>query len=172
MYCFGCNTFFPDDEVVINDGDYGSKSCQCPRCGSDDIEKSETCKICGTEFVYDELANGFCLDCLWNAIDYETALEFMKDTDSLGTFLVTVWYDAGRLEHSSIEFNRFLEETFRRLVANDKFFVAMGLDKHDFLDACRYFCLPDKDKNDFGMDGYSFADWFYEKKSKKEEDKK
>lgn len=159
QFCYNCGKFFPDEDVVQRrDGETALHIYCCPHCGVDDIGEAETCSLCGKDFADGETREGFCLECLWNAITYDIALAYMKDADCLPEFFLTGW-GCGKLEHSSPEFNAFLEETFKRSVANDKLLSCYG-GKSDFLRECRYWILPNYDAGDFGVEGSEFAEWY------------
>ena len=169
MYCYNCDTFFSDsDAVKKRDGETALHILCCPHCGVDDIGESSVCKACGKEFTEDEIADGYCLKCLWNAIDYDTALEWMKNgADCLAEFMLNDVYDASMNGYSSRNLDAFLEESFRRLVADEKLRCAMSSSiEPEFLIKCRYFCLT-RYSVDFGHDGREFAEWFAVRKKEK-----
>lgn len=165
MYCFNCGRFFPDEDVVKRrDGETALHIYCCPHCGVDDIGESEECAICGKEFVEGEISHGFCLGCLWEAIDYDVALAYMKDhVNWLAEFILCDWFGASVDDHigTSDSLDAFLEETFRRLVADEKLRCAMcKLEEARFLEACRLFCLPYYHSGNFGLEGEQFAEWY------------
>lgn len=158
-YCYNCGKFFPDEDVVQRrDGETALHIYCCPHCGVDDIGESEKCEICGEQFVEGEISHGFCLGCLWEAIDYDVALAYLKDSGCLAEFFLDGW-GCGKLEHSSVEFDSFLEETFKRSVALDKLDAQFGGSPR-FLRDLRYWLLPDHDKGEFGRFGGEFAEWY------------
>lgn len=158
MKCGNCGATFDPADVVYHREDYGEKIACCPVCGVSDLIETEECKLCGKEFEEDNLCEGFCLECLWNAIDYDIALDYLKETGNLAEFFLERW-GCGKLEHSSVEFDAFLEETFRRSVANDKLEAQFG-GSSLFLLELRYWFIPDHDKGDFGRFGCEFAEWY------------
>lgn len=166
MYCYNCGkTFHPNEIVRDVDPDSGPMYC-CPYCGVNDIADTEECDICGKEIVEGEISHGFCLSCLWNEIDYFTALDYMKSKKGyLSQFIIQDWFGAV-LEETSDNLDKFLEETFRRLVADEKLSVAVHQEpklttpSEPFLTACRFFCLPYYANGDFGVEGDQFAEWF------------
>lgn len=173
MYCYNCGKFFPDEDVVQRrDGETALHIYCCPHCGVDDIGESEECEICGKQFPEGETRHGFCLKCLWNAIDYDLALEYIKHDryGGLAQFILNDWFGANFEEGaiqggSSDALNAFLEETFRRLVADEKLRCAMcKLEQPKFLEACRLFCLPYYPSGDFGVEGEQFAEWYARRK--------
>ena len=169
MYCYNCDTFFPDaDSVKKRDGETAMHILCCPHCGVDDIAESYVCKVCGGEFIEGDIASGYCLECLWNEIDYDTALEWMKQGKGwLSDFLLNDWFGACIHGDSSDYLNSFLEETFRRIVADEKLSCApTSVLEPSFLLRCRTFCLP-RYRDDFGSDGREFAEWFAERKTEK-----
>lgn len=164
MYCYNCGKFFPDEDVVRRlDGETAMYLPCCPHCSADDIGESEKCEICGGEFPEGYTSHVFCLSCLWNAIDYDLALAYMKDKSLLATFILCDWFDAsidGDI-HTSDVFDAFLVETFRRLVADERLRCAMGKQEETlFLETCRLFCLPYYHRGSFGVEGRQFAEWY------------
>lgn len=155
MFCFNCERPFADDEVVQKrDGETAMHIYCCPHCGVDDIGESAVCAQCGKELPSDEINQGFCLECLWDSLDYDTALAYLMETDKLCDFLLSDWLRAGKIDSVSPELKKHCEETFRRMTANDKL---LGTDR--FLVAVRYHILPYYPHN-FGIDGSEFAEWY------------
>ena len=177
-YCYNCGKFFPDEDVVQRrDGETALHIYCCPHCGVDDIGESEKCEICGEQFVEGEISHGFCLGCLWEAIDYDLALEFMKSGQEDGwmaQFILNDWFGAnfeyGAIQCSpSNDLEAFLEETFKRLVADEKLRTALSkVEESKFLEACRFYCLPYYSNGNFGEEGEQFAEWYA---GRKREDK-
>lgn len=158
MYCYNCEKTFDADEIVQKlDRETGELLLCCPHCGVDDIADTKTCSVCGREDCVDgEIHSGICLDCLWDAITYDVALEFMVETNTLHRFLLEDWLlggDATGLS-VSIKLSLFLQETFKRFKAND-----LIMDRKDFLEACKLFCLPNYPSS-FGIEGGAFAEWY------------
>ena len=168
MYCYNCGRNFPDGDVVKRrDGETALHLFCCPHCGAADLGGSEECEICGKEFPEYETSHGFCLGCLWEAIDYDVALAYMKHygNDAVAEFMLNDWFD-GLLEGGiSDKLAQFMEETFRRMVADEKLRCAMcKLEEARFLEACRLFCLPYYHNGNFGVEGEQFAEWYAQRK--------
>ena len=160
--CLSCHAVFDEKDISHQREDTGEWFACCPVCGIPDLIDTETCEICGKDFEEGEIEYGVCLDCLWNAIDYDTALSYMKDRGELATFFMECIWQTGHLEHSSVEFDSFLEEAFKRKVANEKLmsqFVNFRGMKAEFLEQCRLFCLPYYYNRGFGPEGGAFAEW-------------
>ena len=163
MFCYNCERAFPASELVQRrDGETALHIYCCPHCGSDNVGEGEVCQICGRELAEGETSNGFCLSCLWEAIDYDVALAYMLDNDNgLLKFLLGDWFGASFGEIVSTDaLDKFMQETYRRLVADEK--LRYATDKHapmDFLTACRSFCLPEYPAR-FGSNGQEFAEWY------------
>lgn len=168
MYCFNCGKFFPDEDVVQRrDGETALHIYCCPYCGVDDIGESEECSICGKEFPEYETSHGFCLHCLWETIDYDLALEYMKGDDyvQLVEFILNDWFDGSLDGGITNKLGQFMEETFKRLVADEKLRCAMSKQEEPkFLEACRFYCLPYYQSGNFGIEGEGFAEWFAQRK--------
>ena len=164
MYCYNCGEFFHEDDRIVTKNCNGETVGCCPHCGSDDIGESDQCKMCGSEFVADDLAYGYCIECLWNEIDYDMTLEYLKSEHLVSEFVIE-YILGGKLDHASDDLDRFCEEAFRRMIAEDKI-----LRQHDFLDKCRYFCIPERDKGSFFKGGYNYAGWYDEYRTKIEKE--
>ena len=175
MYCFNCGKTFHANEIVRKfDWDTGPSYC-CPFCGVDDIAETQECSICGEDFLEGEIYSGFCLGCLWEAIDYDVALAYMKGHENwLAEFLLGDWFGASFDDRigSTPDLDAFLEETFQRLVADEKLRCAMcKLEEARFLEACRLFCLPFYPNGDFGAEGEQFAEWYAKRKKEAKNEK-
>ena len=163
MFCYNCERAFSDSELVQRrDGETALHIYCCPHCGADNVGEGEECKICGRELAEGETSNGYCLPCLWEQIDYDVALDYMKELGGsyLAGFLLNDWFDGSFNGTASDKLNAFLEESFRRIVADEK--LRCATDKRapmDFLSACRSFCLP-KYPERFGLNGQEFAEWY------------
>ena len=162
MKCGNCGATFDPADIMYRREDYGEKIACCPNCGVSDLIETEECRLCGKEFEEDELREGFCLECLWNSITYDVALDYLKYSGELAEFFLTGW-GCGKLEHSSVEFDTFLEETFKRNVALDKLNAQFG-GNSDFLKECRYWILPDY--------GSEFAEWYADRLKKAKQEKR
>lgn len=178
MRCENCGETFAPEDIVFHreshgftDGFAETLSC-CPFCGSSDLIDTEACDVCGKEFPDGEIESGYCLDCLWNSIDYDTALVYIKSDryGGLAQFILNDWFGANFEEGaiqggSSNALDAFLEETFRRLVADEKLRCAMcKLEEARFLEACRSYCLPHYSSGNFGVEGEQFAEWYARRK--------
>lgn len=165
MICYNCGKTFHGNETVRKyDPETGATYC-CPCCGDDNIGDSEECAVCGKDFAEGETSNGFCLSCLWEAIDYDVALAYMLDNDNgLLKFLLGDWFGASFGEIVSTDaLDKFMQETYRRLVADEKIRTAVSKSEEPrFLEACRLFCLPHYYNGDFGIEGHEFAEWYAE----------
>ena len=168
MFCYNCERAFSDSELVQRrDGETALHIYCCPHCGADNVGEGEECKICGRELAEGETSNGYCLPCLWEQIDYDVALDYMKELGGsyLAGFLLNDWFDGSFNGTASDKLNAFLEESFRRIVADEK--LRCATDKRapmDFLSACRAFCLPEYPER-FGADGREFAEWYAGRKN-------
>jgi hypothetical protein len=163
MFCYNCEKSFPVSELVQRrDGEAALHIYCCPHCGADNVGEGEECKICGRELAEGETSGGYCLPCLWEQIDYDVALAYMKELGGshLAEFLLNDWFDGSVHGTVSDKLNAFLEESFRRIVADEK--LRLATDKYapmDFLTACRSFCLPEYPTR-FGSNGQEFAEWY------------
>lgn len=169
MRCCNCGSTFDEKDIVLRREDYGEYFECCPVCGVSDLVETEACLICGKEFEDGDLLEGYCLECLWNAIDYDVALEYMKYAGTLAEFMVECVFNA-KMKYSSLEFDSFLEETFKRIVADEKLMLSCSkVEEAKFLNECRAFCLPGYYNNRFGVDGFEFADWYSDVKKQEKQ---
>lgn len=82
MYiCAKCGEVFETPEYrswTEHHGDYDEPYGEevCPGCGSEWYEEAEKCKICGEWHAKDELYDGYCKDCLLEALTFESFLDF------------------------------------------------------------------------------------------------
>lgn len=161
MICNNCGATFDEQDMAHYREDYGEVFAACPVCGQSDIAESDSCQICLEEKHHDDLREGICLQCLWDSIDYETALAYMIDMDSLADFLFSEWCEAEvTVKHMSNALSAMLSSMFRRLALIEEESVNIT-GCRNFLKACRYHCLPYYPE-DFGIDGGSFAEWLAE----------
>lgn len=127
MRCCNCYHTFRPDDVVLHKEYHGETVACCPSCGVSDIESTETCRVCCDDFTEDDIMFGFCLDCLWDAIDYDLALEYMISSKTLVDFLLNDWYESQvEIEHCSDSLAALAVEQFRRLVADEKLMCAVS----------------------------------------------
>ena len=166
MICNNCGATFDPADIAYYREDYGEVFAACPCCGVADIEETESCELCGEEFRDGDIRSGFCLDCLWAEISYDITLAYLKDTDSLAEFMIEYIFDAGKVAHSSMDLDRHLEDTFKRMVVEDKLNTIIHVGPHDFLDRCKYYLLPDYDSGSFGVEGGEFAEWYADNRHK------
>lgn len=150
--CKCCSVTFEDDEIIVDcDRETGSEY-KCPHCGSDDFEDASYCVLCNEWHTEHQVESGFCLKCLYNAIDYNVAHDFMRSHDGwLSQFLISLNGEEV-LYHPNAEYDNALEGVFR-------FKISIDYDK-SFLRACREFCLPEYAHSQFGCDGAQFAKWY------------
>lgn len=175
-YCNSCRKLTDLDDLTQQpDGGTGETITCCPWCGGNDLDEAEPCEQCGKVCFDGEIYGGLCLDCTREAIDYDTALDFIKRDryGGLAQFILNEWFDAtfeeGLIQGgSSDKLDAFLEETFRRLAADEKLRLAVNkTDPPRFLEACRDYCLPYYRNGDFGSEGQDFAEWFAEYRKRK-----
>lgn len=103
LKCLDCGHIFDEGEQdVIREyhneipGGFYEEFAGCPLCGGD-FEKTASCKKCGGAFLPDELfENGYCKDCLREALNGESFLEFattgvttQTEVDTLEDFIFT-----------------------------------------------------------------------------------
>lgn len=79
LICNGCGEKFTESEIRWERDEYGEWEARCPHCDWGVPEDAKTCRICGEDFCEDDLIEGFCPDCLDNALTLESFLEFAVD---------------------------------------------------------------------------------------------
>ena len=122
MYkCLECGNIFDEGEQKTykeDCGEYWGSPCTiefsgCPIC-SGSYEETKSCKICGGEFLKEELTGGICEDCIRDNISkdinkcYELGEELEKSTIKINCFLYMV-FDEKEIE------NILLKELKRRI---------------------------------------------------------
>lgn len=100
--CLDCGNIFEYGEEARWEekcGEYWGIPCSqevsgCPLCHGD-YEKTFSCKICGEEFLQEELNGGVCNECVDNYLnDTQTCLSFgekEKEEIELNSFLLSVF---------------------------------------------------------------------------------
>ena len=155
MICYNCGFKFDAADAMSYTEDYGERFSACPNCGSSDIGDSARCEKCGEEFSPEDLADGFCMECLWESIGYEEGLAFLDDSHQLAEFLVGVWFQSeADWKHVSGEFRDFLHDVYEKIVREE---VLLG--RRDFLTRVREFILPKYPRyND--CNALDYAEWY------------
>lgn len=163
MYCYHCDRFFDESELVQQrDPSVGYHVYVCPYCGSDDLGESDTCVSCDEDFIEGEISNGYCLECLRNAITYDLAFQYMNDKNCLAEFMLEYWFETGKLESSSMKFDLFLSFLYQQLEDEDAQRIRGG-HKALFYEACVEFCLPNHESGNFSAEAQQFAEWYANK---------
>lgn len=102
LKCLECGHIFEDGEQKIRIEHHPEVHADeyvhvCPVCGGD-YEEAKRCKSCGGAFLEDELIGGYyCDECLKNAVDFDSFLEFATsgtdepaEVDTLEDFIFTM----------------------------------------------------------------------------------
>ena len=159
MICNNCGCTFDEADVSTVREDYGEIHSICPMCGSPDLGETTQCDICGEEYREEELACDLCAKCLREAIDYDVALAYLKETDRLTDFMLTRRYGCGSLDGSSPEFDELMETIFREEAKNEKFAVkALRSSVSVLIDLLRDYIMPNFPE--LRSDEWEFADWY------------
>ena len=160
MYkCLECGHIFDEGEARSWTESWGESFTGCPCCGGA-FERTTYCTNCDGEFLDEELYDGWCIECLTEEIDYDTALKYMLD-DGLYMFHLFMFEKVFKMrlpDEVSTEMSNHLQETFRRLKAND-----LITDSTEFLALIRWYIL--EDDNDYGR--INFAEWLNEERGAK-----
>ena len=121
---------------------HGEDRCGCIYCGGA-VEEAEKCEICNEYNLKEDLINGICKDCIEKAIEYDTALCYLKSRNLLcDFFLLFYWGCALRIkdkeEYDSREINDILENVFKEKSEAEKKFGG-----NHFLKIIKEFILDD-----------------------------
>lgn len=95
--CLNCGHIFDEGEERRWIEPHGEEMTGCPLC-SEGYERTRQCKMCGGEFLEDELFGGICQDCI-DGYSYD----------------IDMCYKIGECDKESIEINSFLANSFRQL---------------------------------------------------------
>lgn len=155
--CLNCGSVIDSDQFATVREESGEVMSCCPYCYDNIWEEVSKCDVCGKEDSDDVVRDGICIECLKNAVTYDTALAYIKARDYIVEFILCDWFGAEGVVSQSVDLALFCEETFRRLVANEKL---LGGDK--MLKLCREFCLPNYPK--YTYDEEMFASWLRDEK--------
>lgn len=171
MICNRCGRVFSAEDAVTVKESFGEVHPACPGCGADDMVRSAKCDVCGSDFDIDALPNYICIDCLWDAIDYDVALKYMLDNTPDGlelvNFFLVEWFHADPIQRTTPELTAFFTALFCKLAAAERELLRPGWEKMaGFLMACRTHCLP-RYPTDFQDGGYDFSDWYVSYRSNK-----
>jgi len=79
LICSNCKTVFTDSEIRWERDEFGEWEARCPCCNWGYPEEAKTCKICGEDCLEDDMLEGYCMECLEEALTFETFLEFSLD---------------------------------------------------------------------------------------------
>lgn len=156
MYkCLECGHIFDEGEWSVwsethgfSDGRY-EKQTGCPICRSA-YEKTVSCKRCGGEYLEDELYDGWCEDCLRDAVTYDLFLEYLQETNSLAQFMFVKFYGTGVPGGMNEKLLGALKDRYGRMKNDDRI---RGV--FEFLTLCKEFVMDDD--GDFGRTDY--AEW-------------
>lgn len=154
--CLDCGAVFEDGKVKRWTEPHGEPMIGCPLCGGS-FESAERCEKCGKYYEKGTLYDGLCVSCLTDSIAYDTALQFLLDTDEyFDIFMFETWYGSDVPQFVSEKLRSMMITQFKRERAEESL-----LGKHDFLDALRKFILEDD-----GDDGKAlYAMWIRGRKN-------
>lgn len=159
--CRNCGETINEEDIMHYTEDTGERMSCCPYCFDNEWDTVSECRVCGKEADESEVYGGYCIHCLREAVTYDIALAYIKDRDYMTEFVLCDWFGAEGVVSQSVELALFCEETFRRLVANEKLIGGNKL-----LAMCREYCVPGCPT--YTADDEMFADWLgdYIKKQK------
>lgn len=106
----------------------------CPCCGESGYVTVENCNGCGEIFQQDELYDGFCIGCLCDRLDYQTALDFLEDQKLLFNFFFWAENNGNEPKFCSDSLLKIIRELYKRKVAND-----LLTNSTDFLEVVKEF---------------------------------
>lgn len=164
--CESCGHIFDEGEERITreyhteiEGGFYENLASCPCCGSEDYEEARRCLNCGGAYLDDELFDGWCLECLTEAIDYDSALKyFLQDKETFHLFMFEKFFKMRLPDEISWEMTNHLFEVYGRMRADD-----LLTNRTAFLDLIRTFIL--EEDGDYGK--INFAEWLNEVRARK-----
>ena len=169
MICKNCGGTFDAVDAVRVREDYGETYLTCPLCGDPDIDEGEECRICGREMDPYKLSDGFCMDCLWAAIDYDVALKYMLSEDDglgLANFFLDEWFRADCINKTTQELTAFFAALYGRLASAERDLAKLfPKTPAPFLEAVRNHIMPGY-PNDFDCFAQCFSEWYAEERDK------
>ena len=119
MYkCRDCERLFEEGEEIKMVETHGLEGppyevwYACPHCHSNDFEETEMCNECHSDEFSEDIYEGLCEDCAKNAITYELALEYIKETSSLAEFFLCFYYGTS---DNVVEINSSLENELEKI---------------------------------------------------------
>lgn len=148
--CLDCGAVFEDSKVKRWTEPHGEPMIGCPLCGGS-FESAERCEQCGKYYEKGTLFDGLCEKCLRDSVTYDTALQFLLDTENyFNLFMFDSWYQSTVPVIVSSQLREAMIEQFKRIKVRGEL-----LAEYDFLDAIKQFILVDD-----GNDGKeAFAKW-------------
>lgn len=120
LICSNCKTVFTDAEIRWERDEYGEWEARCPCCNWGYPEEAKTCKICGEDCLEDDMIEGYCMDCLEEALTFDTFLEFATDgfrddeCSLLEEFMFTKVYGWANMDVPNVS-----TPLFREVIEND-----------------------------------------------------
>lgn len=161
MICNNCGCTFDENDVVKVREDYGEIHSACPYCGMDDMEETALCEVCEKEHRADDLACGICAKCLYDAIDYDVARAYLKETGRLTDFMLKMVYQCGDLGCSSPEFDELMENSFNYRASVERcVYFSSSAHSQDLLGLAKDWILPNYPL--LMSEEFEFADWYHD----------
>lgn len=159
IYCNNCQNLFLRDDTVTVVEKHGERHWACPFCGSDDLTETEECIVCGVPDPPVDLSNGICINCLWDAIDYDIGLEYLTESGQIAAFFLHGWFHAGvEIKYSSTRLDAHFRSLYKNLAESETQLFKLTGDERQFLNSVRYWLIPYYPNWD--TDASSFAEWY------------
>lgn len=79
MICSDCKTVFSEDEIRWERDDFGEWEARCPCCNWGYPEEAKKCRVCEEYSLDEDMLEGYCMDCLEEALTFDSFLEFAID---------------------------------------------------------------------------------------------
>ena len=160
LKCLNCHHLFDEEEVLTWEERHGfdwgmaEEFSACPYCGGS-YEETISCDKCDGEFLYEELFEGICAECVINSINYDDFLALLIEDNFLDVFMFRAVLESPVPSECSEALLKELREIFLRRKADDQI-----CGKTEFLDVCKKFVSD----GNYGIDVSIYAEWLNTKK--------
>ena len=166
--CVNCGHIFEEGEQAVKSDRHGfrygpaEEYSACPLCGCTDLDRTVRCRKCGGEYLEEEMHGSICDECVTDAINYDSFLEFATsnardsdDSDVLEDFIFKMIFHVKTPSLSSYDLKQECREIYQRRVATEKL-----LRSNDLVGNIRDYMSSWAIRDDF-------ADWLEEKEANK-----
>lgn len=156
--CLECGHIFEEGEEYRWTEMHGEVWCGCPICrGEFDI--TESCVCCGGQYTSEDLYDGWCEECLEDAVNYDNFLEYLMEDDGKYNKLIQFSFlrmlDSSVPESVSAKLIELMREWYLKKKADD---LICG--SKEFITICKAYVLVEG-----GSEGKAdYAEWLNRRK--------